>query len=396
MSKQHREAIEWLNDPGLLHPNGYSEGIYGEDGFRDLLDSIKNLGILQPLQVTVEGKIISGHRRWRAARVAYQEGIPVLIPVIRDYYASGLDECQAVIEFNRYRIKTGQQLYNEGKALKEIEVQRARLRQEATQLVSKGIQQRDMVVENFPPPSKASKARDIIAQSIGLGSGRQWDKLEYVAEHKPQLLNEIKPDGMSIHKAYDETRREVSQAAINPEPELPEGIFQVFYMDPPWKYNNSGLGGSAENHYRTRSVDEMLDRLKELNFASHTAPNCVLFLWATNPLLPEALRLIGEVGFQYKTNLTWVKDKPTYGKLGFYVYGRHELLLLATQGSMLPKGDKPASVICADARGHSRKPEVVYEIIDQMYPNTRKCELFGRKHRPGWEVWGDQISKEAS
>ncbi|MDD5511929.1 MAG: MT-A70 family methyltransferase [Dehalococcoidales bacterium] len=389
MSKQHREAIEWLNDPGLLHPNGYSEGIYGENGFRDLLDSIKNLGILQPLHVTVEGKIISGHRRWRAARVAYQEGIPVLIPVIRECYASESDECQAVIEFNRYRIKTGQQLYNEGKALKEIEAVRARERQATS--TGGPIPQ---LVENFPQAE--GRTRDIIAQSIGLGSGRQWDKLEYVAEHKPQLLNEIKPDGMSIHKAYDATRREVSQVAINPEPELPEGIFQVFYMDPPWQYNNSGLGGSAENHYRTRTVDEMLNRLKELNFASHTAPACVLFLWATNPLLPEALRLIGELGFQYKTNLTWVKDKPTYGKLGFYVYGQHELLLLATQGSMLPKGDKPASVICAEVRDHSRKPEVVYEIIDQMYPNTRKCELFGREHRFGWEVWGDQVSKEAS
>jgi N6-adenosine-specific RNA methylase IME4 len=387
MVEQQSGTIEWLEDPAILIPNKYSEGIYGEDGFQDLLESIKELGILQPLHVTAEGVIVSGHRRWRAAQAARQEGVPIRIPVIRETYASELDECQAVIEFNRYRIKTGQQLYNEGKALKEIEAAKAKKRQLSE--LKQG--DRTPVKEIFP---ERGQSRDIIAQSIGLGSGRQWDKLEYVAEHKPQLLNEIKPDGISIHKAYGETRKEVNQAAIKPAPDLPEGVFQVFYLDPPWKYDNSGLGGSAENHYRTRTVDEMSAELRGLDFASRTATDCVLFLWATNPILPDALRLIDELGFEYKTNLVWVKNKPTYGKLGFYVYGQHELLLIATQGSMLPKGKKPTSVIHADVKDHSRKPEEAYKIIDQMYPNTRKCELFGRKKHEGWEVWGDQVSEE--
>ena len=389
MVEQWSGTIEWLDDPDLLCPSGYSEGIYGDDGFQDLLESIKEIGILQPLHVTADGRIVSGHRRWRAARVARQDGVRVLIPVIRESYASQLDECQAIIEFNRYRIKTGQQLYNEGKALKEIEMKGARQRQSTS--TGGAIPQ---LMENFPQAEGTT--RDIIAQSIGLGSGRQWDKLEYVAEHKPQLLSEIKPDGISIHRAYDETKREVNQAAIKPALDLPSGVFQVFYMDPPWKYDNSGLGGSAESHYRTRTVDEMLAELHELDFTSRMALDCVLFLWATNPLLPEALSLMGKLGFVYKTNLTWVKNKPTYGKLGFYVYGQHELLLIATRGSMLPEGKKPASIIYAAVKDHSRKPEEAYTIIDRMYPNTRKCELFGRKKHAGWEVWGDQVNEETS
>jgi N6-adenosine-specific RNA methylase IME4 len=385
-------TIEWLDDPGLLVPNGYSENIYGEDGFHDLLESIKELGILQPLHVTTEGKIISGHRRWRAAQIARQEGVPVATPVIREAYPSELDEHQAVIEFNRYRIKTGLQLYNEGKALKEIEAERARRRQEATFPVEgqKGFQPVN-VVENFPP----HKTRDNIARTIGLGSGRQWDKLEYVAEHNPQLLNEIKPDGISIHKAYDQIRKEVKQAATSPAFELPQGLFQVFYMDPPWRYDNAGLGGSAESHYRTCTVDEMLTELRNLEFSSRMAGDCALFLWATNPLLPEAVRLVNELGFEYKTNLVWVKNKPTYGKLGFYLYGQHELLLLATRGSMLPRGEKPVSVIYSDVKDHSRKPEEAYEVIERMYPDNSKCELFGRRRRKGWEIWGDQVSEDA-
>lgn len=373
MAEQQSAVIDWV-DPKLLKPHKVSLQIYGEDSCEDLVESVRELGVLQPLYVTPKGVIISGHRRWRAADLAGKQ-----VPVIRKSYPRPLDEQQAIIEFNRYRIKTGQQLYNEGKALEEILTRK------------RGRPKREEKVENFPP---FEKTRDAIAEAIGLGSGKQWDKLEYVAEHSPELLTEIKPDGISITRAYTEARKDEKQAAIKPEPELPEGVFQVFYMDPPWKYDNSGLGGSAESHYRTRTVDEMLAKLRELDFASRVAPDCVLFLWATNPLLPDALRLIDALGFEYKTNLAWVKNKPTYGKLGFYVYGQHELLLIATQGSMLPKGEKPASVIYADVRDHSRKPAEAYKIIDQMYPNARKCELFGRKKPEGWEVWGDQVSEE--
>lgn len=376
VSEQQSAVIEWV-DPKLLKPHKLSLQIYGEDSCEDLVESIRELGVLQPLYATPKGIIISGHRRWRAADIAGK-----LVPVIRKSYPKPSDEQQAIIEFNRYRIKTGQQLYNEGRALKEIEAKRAAKREKLGKKIDP--------VENFPQ----GKTRDIIAQSIGLGSGKQWDKLEYVAEHKPELLNEIKPDGISITRAYTEARKEEKQATIEPATELPEGVFQVFYMDPPWQYDNSGLGGSADSHYHTMTVDEMLAKLRELDFASRVAPDCVLFLWATNPLLPDALRLIDALGFEYKTNLAWVKNKPTYGKLGFYVYGQHELLLIATQGSILPKGEKPASVIYADVRDHSRKPEEAYKIIDQMYPNARKCELFGRKKPEGWEVWGDQVSEE--
>jgi hypothetical protein len=198
MVDQASGTIEWLDDPGLLSPNEYSMGIYGEDGFQDLLESIKRFGILQPLYVSARGTIISGHRRWGAPRVAYQEGVPVPIPVIRKNYPSELDERQAIIEFNRYRIKTGQQLYNEGKALKEIEAAKAKLRQEATHLVTRGMQQRDMVVANDPLPY-AGRTRNIIAKAIGLSclprSGRLVPSVIVApkGEHsaKPELVYEI-------------------------------------------------------------------------------------------------------------------------------------------------------------------------------------------------------------
>jgi len=172
--------------------------------------------------------------------------------------------------------------------------------------------------------------------------------------------------------------------------ELPRDIFQVIYCDPAWQYSNSGLNGAAANHYMTMPTDAMA----EINVPSITDQNAVCFMWATNPLLEDAIWLMKQWGFEYKTNLVWVKNKSNYGKLGFYVYGQHELLLIGVKGSMLPIGDKPKSIIYGDNDKHSRKPESVYELIESMYPELKYVELFSRNTRPGWTMWGNQTSEQ--
>ncbi len=63
--------------------------------------------------------------------------------------------------------------------------------------------------------------------------------------------------------------------------------------------------------------------------ADYATTNAVLFLWATNPLLPDALQVMAAWGFEYKTNMVWVKNSHV---AGFYVYGQHELLLIGVKG----------------------------------------------------------------
>jgi len=90
----------------------------------------------------------------------------------------------------------------------------------------------------------------------------------------------------------------------------------------------------------------------------------------------------------YKTSFVWIKDRSTYGKLGFYNYSQHEFLFVATKGSCLPRsGSLVPSVIVAPKGEHSAKPELVYEIVERMYPGPY-IELFARKRRPNWESWG--------
>jgi N6-adenosine-specific RNA methylase IME4 len=182
------------------------------------------------------------------------------------------------------------------------------------------------------------------------------------------------------------------QRAINNGLPLPDGKFRVIYADPPWPYNNSGLAGSAERHYPTMSMV----RLKGMkgDVKSRTSDDAVLFLWVTSPFLLEGLELCQAWAFDYKTNFIWIKDKSTYGKLGFYTYSQHELLLVATRGSCLPRsGSLVPSVIVAPKGEHSAKPELVHEIIEKMYPGPY-LELFARKRRVNWESWGTLCKAE--
>jgi N6-adenosine-specific RNA methylase IME4 len=123
--------------------------------------------------------------------------------------------------------------------------------------------------------------------------------------------------------------------------------------------------------------------------------NAVLFLWATNPLLVDAMEVVSAWKFQYKTNMVWVKTELQKPGSGFYVRGRHELLFICTRGSFTPLNPNISppigSIIEAPVREHSRKPESVYGIIEALYPGCNYVELFSRTSRNGWDSWGNQV-----
>ena len=167
------------------------------------------------------------------------------------------------------------------------------------------------------------------------------------------------------------------------------GQFPVVYADPGWRYQNSGLRGSAEEHYPTMETEEIKAMGKELE--PLLTDDAVLFLWTTSPLFLDAASVMDAWGFTYKTHMVWRKDRSTYGKLAFYVYGQHECLLIGTRGSFVPDGEIFTSIIEADKGEHSRKPDVIYEMIEKMYTRGPYLELFLRgEERSGWTGFGNQ------
>ena len=175
-----------------------------------------------------------------------------------------------------------------------------------------------------------------------------------------------------------------------------EHKFDLVLIDPPWQYGRDMLPKSrkTENHYGLMTIEEIAN-LPIRNVAKDPS---VIFLWATNPLLPEAISIMGRWGFEYTTKIEWIKkqnEKVQIG-MGWNVRGASESLLIGkTRNYPLPEPkNRPKAVLEAPRTRHSEKPELSYLTIERMYPGARKLEIFFRKPRKGWFCVGNQIETE--
>jgi N6-adenosine-specific RNA methylase IME4 len=126
------------------------------------------------------------------------------------------------------------------------------------------------------------------------------------------------------------------------------------------------------------------------------ADDCVLFLWATVPMLPDALQLMESWDFDYRSHQVW--DKQHLGT-GYWFRNRHELLLVGTRGDMPAPapGQQYESLISIQATRHSEKPIAFREMIDELYPTASKLEMFARGDDiAGWDRWGSEANTEAA
>lgn len=168
--------------------------------------------------------------------------------------------------------------------------------------------------------------------------------------------------------------------------------YNIIYADPPWRYDRKKVQGAAEWHYDTMSVEEICG----LGIEEITAKDAVLFLWATFPKLPEALRVIKAWGFQYKTvAFVWLKQNKSgkgwfYG-LGFWTRGNAEICLLATKGNPHRYSNSVHQFIISPLRQHSQKPDEARDKIVALMGDLPRVELFARTKTDGWDVWGNEV-----
>ena len=150
---------------------------------------------------------------------------------------------------------------------------------------------------------------------------------------------------------------------------LPNKRYGVIVADPEWRFEpwsrETGMDRAADNHYPT----SILDVIKARDVPSIAADDCVLFLWATVPMLPQALEVMAAWGFAYKSSCTWVKDRAG---TGYWFRNQHELLLLGTRGNVPAPapGTQWPSAIVAPAGEHSAKPEAFLEMIEMLFSDT--------------------------
>jgi N6-adenosine-specific RNA methylase IME4 len=167
-------------------------------------------------------------------------------------------------------------------------------------------------------------------------------------------------------------------------PPLPSGPYTTIVADPPWPYRNRASRGAAENHYRTMTLEEICE-LRVVNIA---ADDSCLYLCTTSSFLREAFVVMEAWGFSYKVELAWVK--PQMG-MGNYFRGAHEPVLFGVRGKLKLLRNDIASWHFAPRTRHSEKPDSFFDMIERASPGPY-LELFARRQRPGWEVWGNEVS----
>lgn len=173
--------------------------------------------------------------------------------------------------------------------------------------------------------------------------------------------------------------------------------YQIIYADPPWSYNDkmSGHTFSLDDEYETQS----LDWIKKLPVGEICDKDCVLFLWAVSPMLPEAFEVITAWGFKYVTvAFCWVKETPLLGvtvsNLGRWTMGGMEVCLLARKGKPQRITKNVKQVIHDVRTDHSKKPREIRERIVKLMGDIPRIELFARQKVDGWDAWGNEVESD--
>lgn len=214
---------------------------------------------------------------------------------------------------------------------------------------------------------------------------------------------------------------------------LPENSQNIIYADPPWSYQQSVGNGVLKRKdgtfiYPSMKIQDLCGLGPEIQRIAKD--DSALFVWATMPLIAEALQLIRAWGFKYKTCfVNWVKttkdgSRPAFG-VGYYTRSNAELCLVAVRGKiasykrLLPteveRGaskmssivheedpnvrvnfltlleDSSTPVVMTPRREHSRKPEIVRKMITQLLGDLPRVELFARETAPGWASMGNDV-----
>ena len=190
----------------------------------------------------------------------------------------------------------------------------------------------------------------------------------------------------------EEREVELAEATAMASEMLGSELYGVIYADPPWRFElwaESGMLKVADNHYPTMT----LDSIKALYVPA--PDDCVLFLWATVPMKPQALAVMEAWGFEYKSTLYWDKG---HGGMGYWSQNTVEELLIGTRGDVPApnQGEQPPQITRAPRGRHSEKPEIFAQYIERHYPNLPKLDMFARKQRPGWHVHGNEVRSPVS
>ena len=356
---------------------------------------IRKNGVIEPI-VMYEGMILDGRNRYEVARdlgieypiTDYIGDDPLGFVIAKNLTRRHLTESQrAMVAADIGKLDRGG-LRGKG----SIDPLSAEQRAELTGVGRASVVRADAVKEHgIPEVAAAVKQGDMaVSMAADIAKLPHDEQRKLIEAADPKVLRAVIKEKRADVQAEKKERRVTRERELAGNiVALPEKKYGVIYADPEWKFqvysDNTGQDRAAGNHYPTSPTDEICAR----PVADIAAKDCVLFLCATAPMLPDALRVMEAWGFKYKSHLVW--RKPHVGT-GYWFRNGHELLLVGTRGKIPAPapGTQFDSIINAPTTEHSEKPDRFYEIIEAYFPNLPKIELNARRRREGWSAWGNE------
>lgn len=174
--------------------------------------------------------------------------------------------------------------------------------------------------------------------------------------------------------------------------------YGIIYTDPPWKQRKTHracrLNQTRDFDYPTLPLEEIKDiHAKAFSLCDD---KCNVFMWTIDKYIWQTESMMNELGFKVHARMIW--DKGNGIAAAFTVRFSHEYLIwFYRAGHMLrPSNDtrgKYTTVFREKSTSHSHKPECVYRMLDDMFPDAKKLEMFARNQKDGWDCWGNEINK---
>lgn len=393
-----------------------------------LAESIQQLGLLQPIGIDQNYRLVFGERRYRAFEKLGRETIPARIVHVDSLLQAEHAENEIRKDF------TASERFAIAKAVEEEIGNR---RGQRNDLKSEGqcCLLDDGLRQNFVEVGK--RTDDIAAEKAGFGNRETYKQAGKVVENGTQELIEAMDKGeiaistaailtkatpeeqrqaaaypamaVSIAKATKIKEREIKEAAkqqkqavseekkqarindINAQaalisesaPEIPAGPFHVISIDPPWPYGTEydPHGRRAANPYPEMSLEDIA------GLEIPAADDCVLWLWTTHKFMRHSFGLLDKWGFRDVAILTWVKDRMG---LGAWLRSQTEYCIMAVKGSPPVQLSNQTTVIHGPLREHSRKPDAFYDLVNGLCVGA-KLDYFSREKREGWAQVGNTL-----
>lgn len=174
--------------------------------------------------------------------------------------------------------------------------------------------------------------------------------------------------------------------------------YDIIYTDPPWQQGKGGKKKKSPNSsggaldYPTMPLEDIKKIHEDVLPLCNEKHN--IFMWTIDKYLVEAQQMMESLGYTLHARITW--DKVTGIQTAFTVrYTAEYLLWFYKKGNMLmvdkdTRGKYP-TVFVEQSRRHSQKPEYAYLMLEDMFKNASKLEMFARRTRQGWDCWGNEV-----